>query len=193
MGRDLPPLGCSAFQQVPVAAHVSNRMDQNLKLESCAPEDAAAFMEVMLACWRGTVPDNSTAYRETETSLRQALGGTGYGVLLYRDGRAIGCGRYVAVPGPSYADLSWVEIKRIGILTEYRRLDFGLMIHDGLETVARERGFGGAQLAVRSDQPRLLAYWLRQGYVEADDVTLTTENPRTPKPFYMRKRYVPQP
>lgn len=167
-------------------------MDQHLQLEPCAPERAGAFLEVMLACWRGSVPENSTAYRETETSLRQALGGTGYGALLYREGRAIGCGRYVAVKGPGNAEPRWVEIKRIGILAEFRRQNLGLMIHNGLETVARQRGFGGAQLAVRSDQPRLLAYWLRQGYVEANDVTLTTENPRTPRPFYMRKRYVSQ-
>ena len=45
----------------------------------------------------------------------------------------------------------------------------------------------GAQLAVRSDQPRLVDYYAALGYVLADDVDLTTMNPLEPAPFGMRK------
>ena len=53
----------------------------------------------------------------------------------------------------------------------------------------REAGAEGAQLAVRHDQVRLVDFYAGLGYVLADDVELTTPNPRSPPPIGMRKDF----
>ena len=143
----------------------------------------------MLRCWRGTVAETSTAYRETPETLAKALSGDGYGVLLEREGQPVGCGRTVTVPGPAPDLISrkWVEIKRVGVLPDARGLGFAARILGALETEARSRNAQGGQLAVRSDQPRLVDFWRRLGYATADDVILTTPNPLAPPPVHMRK------
>jgi hypothetical protein len=50
-------------------------------------------------------------------------------------------------------------------------------------------GAEGAQLAVRHDQVRLVDFYAGLGYVLADDVELTTPNPRSPPPIGMRKDF----
>ncbi len=162
-------------------------------LSAVSPSEAAAFLEIMLECWRGTVPTDSTAYRETPETLAAALSGHGYGVLLHHQGQAIGCGRTVTVPGPRRDSRAWIEIKRVGVLAHYRGQGLGERILAALEAEARSRGVGGGQLAVRSDQPRLVDFWRTLGYAIADDVILTTPNPLTPPPIHMRKWFAAEP
>lgn len=164
-------------------------MADAFQVRRVGPGDAQLFLEVMLTCWRGTVPENSTAYRETPETLSRALEGDAAGFLLWRGETAVGCGRYVVVPGPAGSSVTWVEMKRIGVIRELRKQGLGALVHDALEQRARSQGHGGAQLAVRSDQPRLVTFWQGLGYRAATDVTLTTENLLTPPPFYMRKSY----
>ena len=54
-------------------------------------------------------------------------------------------------------------------------------------TVFRETPASGAQLAIRTDQPRLIVFYEGLDYRPADDVELTTLNPLSPPPFGMRK------
>lgn len=164
-------------------------MSDRFEVRCVAPEDAQLFLEVMLTCWCGTVPKNSTAYRETPETLAKALSGDGVGFMLWQGDAPVGCGRSLLVPGPQGSGAPWVEMKRIGIIPALRKKGLGALVHDALETRARSQGYGGAQLAVRSDQPRLVHFWEGLGYSIATDVVLTTENPRTPKPYYMRKAY----
>ena len=164
-------------------------MSDRFEVRGVAAEDASLFLEVMLTCWRGTVPENSTAYRETPETLASALSGEGAGFLLWRGDAPVGCGRSLVVPGPQGTGAKWVEMKRIGIIPSLRKQGLGTLVHDALEARARLQGYGGAQLAVRSDQPRLVRFWESLGYSIATDVVLTTENPLTPKPYYMRKVY----
>ncbi len=80
-----------------------------------------------------------------------------------------------------------MEIKRIGVLSAHAGLGFGKLILRALEDQGKESGVQGAQLAVRSDQPKLVAYYSALDYVLADDVDLTTMNPLEPPPFTLRK------
>jgi GNAT superfamily N-acetyltransferase len=150
--------------------------------------DAALLREVMLRCWTGTVAADSSAYRETETDIAGQLV-RGGGALLFDGAEAIGGGRFHPVPGPMEDRREWVEIKRTGVLKTWRGKGVAIPLIAALEAEAERRGYGGAQLGVRADQPRLVAFWAGLGYVVTEDVQLHTVNPLTPPPVTMRKRF----
>jgi GNAT superfamily N-acetyltransferase len=157
------------------------------------PEEAALLHETMLRCWRGTVAENSSAYRETPESIAKQLE-RGAAIFLFEGDALIGSGRLHPVPGPASDPTSsrsreWTELKRIGVLATYRKLGLGAFLVAALEAEARARGAAGAQLGVRADQPRLIRFWSSLGYTLADDVQLHTVNPLTPPPTTMRKRF----
>ncbi len=135
--------------------------------------------------WTGRVSAESTVFRETPESVQAQLA-KGGGVILERDGEPIGSGRFVPVPGPN-GQGDWIEIKRIGVLPGFQGQGFGAIILGELERMGHLRKAEGAQLAIRSDQPRLIVFYEALDYIRADDVELTTPNPLSPPPFGMRK------
>lgn len=124
-------------------------------------------------------------FRETAESVAAQIANGG-GVLLMQGEAAIGSGRWVEVPGPG-GQGRWMEVKRIGVLPSHTGRGLGAVILGAVEAQGREVGMAGAQLAVRFDQPRLVAYYAALGYQQAEDVALTTVNPRAPPPTGMRK------
>jgi len=164
------------------------RLPPGFSLRLAEPGDAARLLDVMVRCWSGTVALNSSAYQETQAGVAMQLAG-GAGVLMFQGETAIGCGRFYPVPGPTGDLREWVEIKRVGILKTWRGHGLGALLATALEAEAMRRGYPGAQLGVRIDQPRLIAFWSALGYTLADDVKLHTANPLTPPPTTMRKRF----
>ncbi|MDZ4760154.1 MAG: GNAT family N-acetyltransferase [Alphaproteobacteria bacterium] len=152
------------------------------------PDAAWIVLDVMRRCWAGTVASDSTAYLETRQVVAAQLE-RGGGALAFSGDTPIGGGRFLPVPGPPRDPRHWVEIKRVGVLRAYRKAGLGAELVHVLEGEARRRGYAGAQLGVRADQPRLVSFWSRLGYLEAVDVVLHTENPLTPKPTHMRKLF----
>ena len=150
-------------------------------------DEASLVRDVMLRCWTGTVAANSSAYRETDDDITGQLV-RGGAVLLFQGDAAVGGGRWHPVPGPA-GEPEWVEIKRVGVLSALRKLGLGAPLVLAIEGVARARGYAGAQLGVRDDQPRLIRFWEGLGFAVADDVKLHTVNPLTPPPFTLRKRF----
>jgi GNAT superfamily N-acetyltransferase len=150
--------------------------------------DAALLLEVMLRCWTGTVATNSSAYRETEGAIASQLVRGGAALVSYRD-QTVGAGRFHPVPGPANDPCEWVEIKRVGVLKSHRKHGLGAPLVRALEAEAQQRGYPGAQLGVRHDQPRLIAFWASLGYALATDVQMHTVNPLTPPPITMRRRF----
>lgn len=157
-------------------------------LRLARPGEGALLRDVMLRCWAGTVAANSSAYRESVETIEQQTAAGGAVILLAGDA-AVGAGRYHPVPGPSGDPQAWVEIKRVGVLATHRKCGLGAPIVGRLEEEAKAGGYAGAQLGVRHDQPRPVAFWSSLGYAPADDVTLHTVNPLTPTPTFMRKRF----
>jgi GNAT superfamily N-acetyltransferase len=151
--------------------------------------EAERLLDIMLRCWAGTVAPNSTAYRETAEAIAGQLEHGGAGIFVCEGETIVGSGRFLPVPGPPGDPGEWVEIKRVGILKSHRKLGLGAPLVSALEAEAQRRGHPGAQLGVRSDQPRLVAFWASLGYTPADDVQLHVVNPVTPPPTTMRKRF----
>ena len=156
------------------------------RMRTAGVEDASLLRDVMLRCWTGTVALNSSAYRETVGDIAQQLE-KGGAVILMLGGEAVGAGRWHPVPGPAGDLRSWVEIKRVGVLKELRKLGLGAPLVTAIEDAARASDAAGAQLGVRHDQPRLIRFWESLGYRLAEDVKLHTVNPLTPTPTFMRK------
>lgn len=129
----------------------------------------------------------STVFRETPESVAAQIAQGGAAILM-RGETAIGSGRWVAVPGPG-GQGAWMEVKRIGVLPEFQKQGLGAVILASLEQAGCAASKQGAQLAIRADQPRLIAFYTGLGYVRADDVELTTINFLSPPPTGMRKLF----
>jgi GNAT superfamily N-acetyltransferase len=153
------------------------------------PSETALLMGLTLRCWTGTVAADSSLYRETPDHVASLLASPeGGAVFALIDGEPVGAGRYFRVPGPEGDARPWIELKRVGMLPEFRKLGLGQKLVAAVEDRARARlSPAGAQLGVRADQPRLIEFWRTQGYALADDVSLHTVNPLTPPPTTMRK------
>ncbi|MEZ5987178.1 MAG: GNAT family N-acetyltransferase [Hyphomonas sp.] len=162
-------------------------MNDQIAIRRASPADGFLVEGLTRRIWTGRVSPESTVFSETPETVAAQLAKGGGAVLM--DGQtAIGTGRWVPVPGPGGQGL-WMEVKRIGVLESYRKRGYGELILKALEEQGRKAGAEGAQLAVRHDQVRLVDFYAGLGYVLADDVELTTPNPRSPPPIGMRKRF----
>nr|WP_321490814.1 GNAT family N-acetyltransferase [uncultured Hyphomonas sp.] len=161
--------------------------ESGIALRKAGPADCVLVEALTRRIWTGRVSQESTVFTETPDYVAAQLEKGGGAILL--DGEVpIGSGRWVPVPGPS-GQGTWMEVKRIGVVEAYRKRGFGELILNALEEAGRETGVEGAQLAVRHDQVRLVDFYAGLGYVLADDVELTTPNPRSPPPIGMRKDF----
>ncbi len=158
-----------------------------IRIRKAAPEDGALVEQLTRRIWTGRVSAESTVFTETPESVAAQLR-KGGGAILVDGETSIGSGRWVPVPGPSGQGL-WMEVKRIGVVEAYRKRGLGEVILKALEQAGCDAGAEGAQLAVRHDQVRLVDFYAGLGYVLADDVELTTPNPRSPPPIGMRKDF----
>ena len=162
-------------------------MTELIAIRRASPADGFLVEGLTRQIWTGRVSEESTVFRETPQSVAAQLE-KGGGTILLDGETAIGSGRWVPVAGPAGQGL-WMEVKRIGVLNAYRGRGFGERILFALEESGRHAGALGAQLAVRHDQVRLVDFYAELGYVLADDVELTTPNPRSPPPIGMRKEF----
>lgn len=157
-----------------------------MTIRSASLADGLLIHELTQTIWTGRVSAESTVFRDTAETVSAQIS-KGGAVLLEDSGTAIGAGRFVFVPPPAGGTGRWIEIKRIGILPDRQKAGLGRLILEALEAAGLDAGAEGAQLAVRTDQPKLVTYYQARGYELADDVTLTTPNPRSPDPIGMRK------
>lgn len=160
-------------------------MSAPIAIRRATPSDGFLVEALTRRIWTGRVAPDSTVFRETAESVSAQIS-KGGAVILEHEGDPIGSGRWVTVPGPA-GQGRWMEVKRIGVVPEYTGQGFGAVILEALEAMGREAGMAGAQLAVRFDQPRLVSYYQALGYALAEDVELTTVNPRAPPPVGLRK------
>jgi ribosomal protein S18 acetylase RimI-like enzyme len=146
------------------------------------PADAQRVHELTQRAWRGTVAPNSSAYRETPDTARQAIEAGG-GFMLLFDGLPIGSVRYFPVP---HDTPSW-EFKRLGVLHAFRGRGYGELLVRAIERAAPAQGVRRIQLGVRADQPRLVAFYERLGYTLDAAVRLSAQNTLTDPPVTLSR------
>jgi len=148
-------------------------------LRAVTPDDAALIAGITLAAWSGRVHPSSSAYRETESDVaRQLMEGGGF--ILSLDNAAIGSARYSPVPG------AW-EVRRMGVLPAFRGRGYAAILMQAVVQRARDCGVAELRLAVRQDQPRLIAFYAALGYALAPGVEYSHANPQSPPPTVMRR------
>lgn len=160
-------------------------MNTPIAIRRATPSDGFLVEALTRQIWTGRVSAESTVFSETPETVAAQIR-KGGAVILQAGKQPIGSGRWVAVPGPG-GQGRWMEVKRIGVLPAYTGRGLGAQILEALEVMGVEQGVTGAQLAIRADQPRLIDFYAGLGYVLAEDVELTTPNPRSPPPIGMRK------
>lgn len=160
-------------------------MNTPIAIRRATPSDGFLVEALTRRIWTGRVSAESTVFSETPETVAAQIAKGGAVILLAGD-QPIGSGRWVAVPGPG-GQGRWMEVKRIGVLPAYTGRGLGAQILEALEAMGLKQGVTGAQLAIRADQSRLIDFYAGLGYVLAEDVELTTPNPRSPPPIGMRK------
>ncbi len=160
-------------------------MTTPIAIRRATPSDGFLVETLTRRIWTGRVSAESTVFQETPETVAAQIS-KGGAVILEAGGEPIGSGRWVCVPGPQ-GQGRWMEIKRIGVLPGFTKRGFGARLLEALEEMGREQALAGAQLAIRTDQPRLVDFYAGLGYALAEDVELTTPNPRSPPPIGMRK------
>lgn len=101
----------------------------------------------------------ATAMSETIESVRSALSAHG-GLVAERDGRPVG-----SLLFDPQGDL--LGLRRVGVLAHARHHGVAYELAAAAEATARDRGCAGLVLEARAELPDTVAFWERQGYVEA--------------------------
>lgn len=145
-------------------------------------DDAEAIAQMVRRAWAGRVAPDSSGHRETAGKVRLDLQ-KGFGWVVVKGEQIVASVRLL--PHPSEAGVG--EIKKLGVLPEYRKQGWGPKLMEVLEHEARGRGFVELRLAVRHDQYRLVEWYGSLGYVLDASLVYSAANPLTPAPFVLHK------
>jgi predicted N-acetyltransferase YhbS len=157
----------------------------NPELRTARREDAALIAQLTRECWVGK-PANSSGHQESTEAVEQNLR-EGTAIILYIEEKPVGSVRWYPVFGESDEVIAW-EIGRLGILPSHRGGGLSNLLMNEIIRRATLSGVEELRLAVRTDEPGLLAYYRRQGFVEDASIVYSHANPNSPPPITMRKR-----
>jgi len=154
-----------------------------LLVREATPADAALIAELTRNCWADKIAPSSSGHHEASQRVTDDLQNGG-GFILLRAGLPVGSIRWLPLAG----DASVREILRMGVLPDYRgeRLSQHLM-HAAIQH-AQAAKVKELRLAVRVDQPQLLAMYTSFRFAPAPDLKYSHANPAEPAPVVMRRR-----
>jgi len=144
--------------------------------------DAEAIAKTVRLAWAGKVAPDSSGHAETAEKVEKDLE-RGYAWVAEDDGKIVGTVRLTRHPH----ELGVWEVKKLGILKEYRKQGLGAELMNVLLAKAIDMGAKELRLAVRHDQPRLLSWYAGFGFVHDPKLRYSSPNLLTPLPFVMKK------
>lgn len=153
-----------------------------MKIRPATPADAEAIAHLVRSAWAEKVAADSSGHQETVEKVSKDLE-RGYGWVAEDDGKIVGTVRLTRHPH----EIGVWEVKKLGVLREYRKQGLGAELMDVLLAKAIDMGAKELRLAVRHDQPRLLSWYAGFGFVHDPNLRYSSPNPLTPLPFVMRK------
>jgi ribosomal protein S18 acetylase RimI-like enzyme len=157
-------------------------MESMLVIRPATLDDAEAIAQMVRRAWAGRVAPDSSGHRETAGKVRLDLQkGSGWVVV---DGEKV-VASVRLLPHPSEAGVG--EVRKLGVLPEYRKQGWGSKLVGVLEERARALGLKELRLAVRHDQYRLVEWYGSLGYVLDPSLVYSAANPLTPPPFVLHK------
>lgn len=134
---------------------------------------------VTRAAWKNTISLESGAHRETANSVLHDLQNGG-GLVAEILGDAVGSMRWFNLsPGVR-------ELKRLGVLAEYREQGIAQQLMAEAMQIAKQDGVTDLRLAVRVDQPQLVKAYALLGFKVDATLMYSHANPLSPPPVVMR-------
>lgn len=160
-------------------------MAAQVRIRPATPADAAVIALVVRQAWADRVARDSSGHKESPEQVRADLE-RGYGWVAEEGGEIVGTVRLVRHPHP----LEWGvwEVKKLGVLPQYRKLGVAHQLMDVLARKAFEIHAKELRLAVRHDQPKLLKWYTQFGFAYDATLQYSAANPHTPPPFVMSKK-----
>jgi ribosomal protein S18 acetylase RimI-like enzyme len=155
----------------------------HLQIRVATSDDAQLIADMTRAAWAGKIAVTSSGHRETAMLVSNQLR-QGGGFVLLIDDQPAGSVRWLPSDGKSN---TW-EILRMGLLPDFRGNDLSRNLLGAVFHHALSNGVSELQLAVRTDQPRLLDLYSAYGFEIAPELTYAHANPSEPAPIVMRKQ-----
>lgn len=156
-----------------------------VRLRLATPADAEAIAQVVRRAWADRVAPDSSGHRESPEQVRADLE-RGYGWVALDGEAVVGTVRLVRHPHPLERGV-W-EVRKLGVLPQYRRQGVAHRLMEALLRQAFELRARELRLAVRHDQPKLLKWYTQFGFTYDPSLRYSTPNPQTPPPFVMSRK-----
>lgn len=156
-------------------------MLSQLRLRLATPADAESIAQVVRRAWADRVAPDSSGHRESPEQVRADLE-RGYGWVALDGAEVVGTVRLVRHPDPRLRGV-W-EVRKLGVLPEYRQQGVAHRLMEALLRQAFELRARELRLAVRHDQPKLLKWYTQFGFTYDPSLRYSTPNP----PFVMTKK-----
>ena len=134
-------------------------MTQVLQVDASRADDVLAVIHESFA-GRPVLDPPATALDETLDSVGKALAEHG-GLLAVHDGEPVGATLF-----DDHDRL--LGLRRVGVLAGARHHGVARMLADAAAAAAVERGKAGLVLEARAELPATIAFWEKNGYVQAD-------------------------
>ncbi|MCX7602011.1 MAG: GNAT family N-acetyltransferase [Meiothermus sp.] len=155
-----------------------------VQIRRATPADAEAIARMVRQAWADRVAPDSSGHQETAERVQADLG-RGYAWVALDGEAVVGTVRLVRHPDPQERGV-W-EVKKLGVLPQYRRQGVAHRLMEAVGRQAFEVRARELRLAVRYDQPRLLEWYTQFGFVHDPSLRYSSPNPSTPPPFVMRR------
>lgn len=160
-------------------------MPAQVPIRLATTADAAAVAQVVRQAWADRVAPDSSGHQESPERVRADLE-RGYGWVALDGEAVVGTVRLVRHPDPLLCGV-W-EVRKLGVLPEYRQQGVAHRLMEALLRQAFELRVKELRLAVRHDQPKLLKWYTQFGFTYDPSLRYSTPNPQTPPPFVMSKK-----
>lgn len=141
--------------------------------------DADLIARITREAWKNKVSLESGAHRETADSVLHDLQSGG--------------GLLATINDETVASMRWFnpaantrELKRIGVLAEYRGRGIAQKLTIQAVQIAQQAGVTDLRLAVRVDQPQLVKAYELVGFRVDETLIYSHANPLSPPPVVMR-------
>lgn len=145
--------------------------------------DAALLARLTREAWAGRVAPDSSGHRESEARVLEDL--------------AAGGGLVLDVAGEPAGSIRWRdrgaywEVARLGLLPSFRGRGLSTWLLNEVALRAHASMALELRAAVRTDQPALVAWYERMGYVPDASLAYSRANPDNPPPLVLRRSLQP--
>ena len=175
------PANDSAPDSAPDPAHAApDGAVDDVSIE--ATGNATLVARLVREAWAETVDPRSSGHRTTGDDVDEALERGATAIVARLDHTPIGC--VLAAPTP---DGRTVEISKLAVLRDHRGRGMAARLVDEAARFAFGLRAERLLLAVSAYQPRLTAFYARQGFVVAPNEVYTGAAPTSPTPIVMTR------